>query len=763
VTPERWQQVKDVVGRALETAPGAARDALIDAACAGDPELRDEVVSLLAAAEIADSLPGARDAVAAEAVALDRYRRSGLNADPDLRAVLEGALGRQYDILLPLGRGGMGAVYLARERALERFVAIKVLRPDLSASPEGRERFRREARIAAQLAHPGILPLHTFGEVPVGPADSERREGLGSSYVYFVMGYVRGESLAARLAREGALPPGEARRILAELADALDCAHRHGVVHRDIKPANVLLDADGGRAVLADFGIARLLGADDSLTTTGAVVGTPHFMSPEQAAGAADVDARSDLWSLGAVGYMMLAGREPFVGENAADLAYQRLALDVPPLRGIAPSVPPALEAVVMRCLVREPALRWQDARSLREALQSVDDDAAALPESVRGLPGFGPYAIVWAVGWSVLATRAPAGSIDHVLLLIIAIIVPVGLALHVWNTGRNGLSTSQLARVACWPPEWWGMWWPSALRRPGDLWSRLPRPARGVRLVLSAFILGLPTLILVRRLPAADPPAIDAALGIAKGGLFVLSALAVLAALAWARRQRLALGEALHLLFGATAPSPAWRAPRLTALLEPAIVGVRPPDFDSPGDLARAIAELHPMMPPDASAVAANAMRLSQRLQAAIALADRQIAALARDASDTELDRLSARLAALGEPTAPDIAERSALRALVTEQLALVRRLKGRHEVACRERAQWLDEMRAVWQGMTMTYHAARLGGDAVTHAATRLRSRCAVVEELLDRNAPAITPGPPTSPRAGAAVSYSPMTGPR
>ena len=148
-----------------------------------------------------------------------------------------------------------------------------MLRPDLAEAPDGRERFRREARIAAQLSHPGILPLHTFGEV--------------GGIWYFVMGYVRGPSLAERLRLEGRMPVDDAHRILAELADALECAHRSGVVHRDIKPANILLDADSGRAMLADFGIAKMSDAGDGLTATGMAIGTPHYMSPEQVLGGA--------------------------------------------------------------------------------------------------------------------------------------------------------------------------------------------------------------------------------------------------------------------------------------------------------------------------------------------------------------------------------------------------------------------------------------------------------------------------------------------
>jgi len=225
-------------------------------------------------------------------------------AEGDLvRAALEAKLQAHYRVVRLLGRGGMGAVYLARDLALDREVAIKVVKADSSAR-EVHDRLRREARTAARLSHPNIVPLHAFGEV----------EGMP----YFVMGFVRGESLAARLRRDGHLPEEEARRILADLAEALDHAHRQGVVHRDVKPDNVLLDDESGRALLTDFGVARARGGTETLTAAGGVVGTPAYMSPEQAAGRGEMDGRSDIYSLGVLAYAILTGRLPFEGRTAA-------------------------------------------------------------------------------------------------------------------------------------------------------------------------------------------------------------------------------------------------------------------------------------------------------------------------------------------------------------------------------------------------------------------------------------------------------------
>ena len=211
----------------------------------------------------------------------------------ELRDALERAIGFQYDIIGLLGRGGMGAVYHAHEKALDRPVAIKVLPPD-AVGGDARERFLREARTAARLTHPNIVPLFTFGET----------QGL----VYYVMGYVDGESLEQRL-RRGALDAETARTLLAQLAGALHYAHEQGIVHRDVKPDNVLIERDTGVAKLTDFGIAKRSAGGETLTGTGLLMGTPKYMSPEQASGDRDLDARSDIYALGLMGYAMLTGR----------------------------------------------------------------------------------------------------------------------------------------------------------------------------------------------------------------------------------------------------------------------------------------------------------------------------------------------------------------------------------------------------------------------------------------------------------------------
>jgi len=274
----------------------------------------------------------------------------------DLPDGLATAVAERYTIESELGRGGMATVYRAWDRKHERPVAVKVLRRDIAAVL-GPERFLREIRLAAALQHPHILPLH----------DS----GAANEYLYYVMPYVEGESLRQRLERERQLPVEEALRVAVEVADALSHAHSRGIVHRDIKPENILLAA--GHAVVADFGIARAIdvAGGDKLTQTGITLGTPAYMSPEQAAGDPQTDGRSDLYSLGCVLYEMLAGAPPFTGHSAQAILVKHLTEPAPrltPLRDVAVS----LEQVIRRCLAKAAADRFTTAAELRQALEAA-------------------------------------------------------------------------------------------------------------------------------------------------------------------------------------------------------------------------------------------------------------------------------------------------------------------------------------------------------------------------------------------------------
>jgi eukaryotic-like serine/threonine-protein kinase len=263
-------------------------------------------------------------------------------------------LGGQFRIERELGRGGMATVYLAEDLRHDRRVALKVLRPELAASV-GVERFNREIRIAAGLTHPGILPLF----------DSAAAEGPP----FFVMPYVEGESLRGRIAR-GLQPIDEAVQIGIEVAEALDYAHRKGVVHRDIKPENILLLE--GRALVTDFGIAHAIreAGGERLTATGLLLGTPAYMSPEQVSGARELDGRSDVFSLGTVLYEMLAGQAPFSAPTVTATLARIAAAAPPPLAEARAGVPPALVAVVDRALEKDPAARFATAGEQAAALR---------------------------------------------------------------------------------------------------------------------------------------------------------------------------------------------------------------------------------------------------------------------------------------------------------------------------------------------------------------------------------------------------------
>ena len=266
-------------------------------------------------------------------------------------------LADRYAIEREIGRGGMAVVYLARDLKHDRPVAIKVFRPELAATL-GTERFLREIQIVARLQHPHILPLH----------DSGTAEGL----LYFVMPFVEGESLATRLAREKTLPVEDAVEIAAEVASALDYAHKQGVVHRDIKPANILLS--GGHAVVTDFGIARAVSAavEPRITAEGSPIGTPTYMSPEQAAAdTGEVDARTDIYSLGAVLYEMLAGKPPYEGPTLESIFAQIITGETPQLKQARPDAPTHLGSVVAKALDKSPAKRFRTGAEFAQALQT--------------------------------------------------------------------------------------------------------------------------------------------------------------------------------------------------------------------------------------------------------------------------------------------------------------------------------------------------------------------------------------------------------
>ena len=348
----------------------------------------------------------------------------------DLRAALDGL----YDVEAPIARGGMALVYRARERRLDRQVAIKVLHPDLAREDTNRARFLREARTVAQLTHPNIVPIFTVGEI--------------DAFVFFAMAYVTGDTLAQRVTARGPLDPHTAGRMLCDIGEALDYAHARGVVHRDIKPDNILIDAASGRALLSDFGIAHAsppsrvsgqLGRPSA--PRGIVVGTAAFMSPEQAS-ADRVDARSDLYSLGVVAFYMLAGRLPFQAGTDEGFLAQHISDPAPKIATVARRIPPRLAQIVDRCLSKEPWARYADAATLVRAI--AEAVAPAAPLAIRAFMVRSThlealaliYAFVTGAGLlpaTVAAWLSPAtatGRAATTMALGVALLLPVVVAI---------------------------------------------------------------------------------------------------------------------------------------------------------------------------------------------------------------------------------------------------------------------------------------------------------------------------------------------
>jgi serine/threonine-protein kinase len=362
----------------------------------------------------------------------------------------QSALAGRYSLERELGRGGMGVVYLARDVRLDRPVAIKLLPPARATDGRLRERFLREARTAAKLSHPNIVPIHAVDEV--------------GEFVFFAMAYVQGETLAQRVSARGPLRPAEAARVLREVAWALAYAHGKGVIHRDIKPENILLDVETGRAMVADFGIAHLIEASRT-TGAGEVIGTPEFMSPEQASGV-ELDGRSDLYSLGVVGFYALAGRLPFSRDDAAAVLVQQLTHPAPPLVKVAPGVPGRLGSAVDRCLAKSPGDRFTSGEALAEALDSAMATSQGIPAPVRVflkmakffalLSGAGAGASVLLAGVLLETLGSPAGSPppEFVLWQVAAIVFllafgPAGIATQARRLLKGGYGADDVA-AAC-------------------------------------------------------------------------------------------------------------------------------------------------------------------------------------------------------------------------------------------------------------------------------------------------------------------------
>jgi len=336
----------------------------------------------------------------------------------------QSALAGRYSLERELGRGGMGVVYLAREVRLDRLVAIKLLPPTRASDAKLRERFLREARTAAKLSHPHIIPIFTVDEV--------------GEFVFFAMAYVAGETLTERVVRRGPLAPSEAARVLREIAWALAYAHSQGLVHRDVKPDNIMLEDASGRGLVADFGIAGQVRGAAGLDG-GEVIGTPEFMSPEQALGE-HVDARSDLYALGVVGFFALSGKLPFEAGKAAEVLAKQVTEPAPPLASVAPGVPRRIAQAIDRCLAKDPADRPASGENVAELLGVALEQRRELPVALRvfvkrnaRLGGVGGLIYVFSIPF-MMATVASLfgrrGSGDAALwtFVLAVTVVPFGI-----------------------------------------------------------------------------------------------------------------------------------------------------------------------------------------------------------------------------------------------------------------------------------------------------------------------------------------------
>jgi serine/threonine protein kinase len=277
--------------------------------------------------------------------------------EPSFRARLTAALAPAYELGEPIGQGGFGRVYVARDVRLGRTVAIKTVRPDFAGAESHTEQFRREGSALARLRHPGVVPIYDIREV----------DGL----IYHVMPLIVGESLRKKLQTRGSVPPKVAFRILSELGDAVSATHRAGLVHRDIKPDNIILEGRHEKVLLVDFGIAQII-ESPSDAADGLWAGTPTYMAPEQLAADGIADERSDLYALGAIGYHLLTGRPPFESDSPTESMRRRLTEKVTPIRSINPSVPMLFADVMEQCLERDPLDRYESVAEMLSQLQHV-------------------------------------------------------------------------------------------------------------------------------------------------------------------------------------------------------------------------------------------------------------------------------------------------------------------------------------------------------------------------------------------------------
>ena len=613
-------------------------------------------------------------------------------ADP-LKDALVSVVGSRYEVIRLLGRGGMAAVYLAREISLERLVAIKVLPPEIAITEEIRERFRREAKTAAKLTHPNIVPLYSFGDT--------------DDMLYFVMGFVQGESLGEIMKRQGRIPEHTAREILSSIAGALEYAHKKGIVHRDIKPDNVLIDDESGKPMLTDFGIAKALAGGGTLTEVGSIVGTPAYMSPEQAAGERDIDGRSDLYSLGVMGYSMLAGHPPFDGDSVQAILAQHMTAEPAPLEDVA-DVPGKTAHAIHRCLAKDPADRWPSASAFQKEIAAGIVMTTDIPEELREFESYWSSKVPIGLWASVLATMASKlwdvpweGGIPW---FFVVLVTPLFIYLPVsrWKDELRpkGIDWETMRRVLWLQPKWWSLNYPLEFRRKPALWDRLPKMVKRVRYITSVGSLlmvgaGLPALLYV----FGDP---EMVLGRWAGGGLVPIYL-LLAYQLVVRRRLKKLGasrEEIDALMGRARyawRAAIWKQPFLRALLgeetESLEAGIDQPD--TPQGFADAIRRAAGQLGTPMREIAQDAREWAIRLAELAAASEEELSKLEGDVDRAELEKLEARIEKLtGSTSEHDLK----MLELLEGQAELFRQLETRSRDAMARRDRVVELLRTLW-----------------------------------------------------------------
>jgi serine/threonine protein kinase len=353
--------------------------------------------------------------------------------EPSFRARLVAAIGPAYELDQPIGQGGFGRVYVARDVRLDRRVAIKTIRPDLIGSDTLIEQFRREGSALARLRHPGVVPIYDIREA----------DGL----IYYVMPFIEGVSLRKKLDTHGKLPPRVVHRLVGELCDAVSATHRAGLIHRDIKPDNVILEGRHEKALLVDFGIARVIEAPHA-TDDGLWFGTPTYMAPEQMDSEGFADERSDIYSLGAIAYHLLTGRPPFTGDSPNEVIHKRLTDRPPPIRSINPSVPMLFADVVEQCLERDPLDRFESVAEMFEQLQHVTFmRESGAPEVIRE-----PLAGAFTWFTAGLAMAAAVGAWIGPLIVETVTVLDCAIAAG----GLASVAVLSSPRLREWYQDWW-------------------------------------------------------------------------------------------------------------------------------------------------------------------------------------------------------------------------------------------------------------------------------------------------------------------